>query len=76
MAGEKQANYCFALECLLECLDDVFEELKLDDPAVIFHDRDQAEMIASEAIFPNTPTMLCTWHIKTNMEATIGEKIG
>jgi hypothetical protein len=54
LPGETEQDFIWAFQC--------FQELGIT-PAVIVMDGDQAQKNASEEVFPDTPTLLCIWHV-------------
>ncbi|RKF81931.1 hypothetical protein GcC1_020025 [Golovinomyces cichoracearum] len=61
---EAENNFTWALEYEIEL------------PRVIFHDRDRACINALHAIFPTTSTMLCRWHMDTDVRAWLRVAFG
>ncbi|KAF5190520.1 Transposase [Thalictrum thalictroides] len=54
LPGEAQEDFTWAFRC--------FRELGINPMAIVM-DGDQAQRNASEEVFPNTPTLLCIWHV-------------
>ena len=52
---ETSQDFIWAFQC--------FQELGIN-PSVMVMDGDQAQKNAAEVIFPNTPSILCIWHVK------------
>ncbi|RKF96059.1 hypothetical protein GcM1_005001, partial [Golovinomyces cichoracearum] len=51
----------------LEVLQDLYFKYEIELPRVIFHDRDRACINVLHAIFSTTSTMLCRWHMDTDV---------
>jgi hypothetical protein len=54
LPGETKEDFIWAFQC--------FQDLGIN-PAIIVMDGDQASRNASEEVFPNTPILLCIWHV-------------
>ncbi|KAI0994999.1 hypothetical protein K3495_g13182 [Podosphaera aphanis] len=64
---ETSQDFIWAFQC--------FQELGID-PSVMVMDGDQAQKNAAEVIFPNTPSILCIWHVNkcvlSNCKSIVG----
>jgi hypothetical protein len=67
LPGEKQEDFIWAFRC--------FQELGIR-PEVIIMDGDQAQRNASEEVFPDTPILLCIWHINQCILANCKNRVG
>jgi hypothetical protein len=72
MHDEKEEIYAWAFRCLAE----MFVEQHADEPLVFIHDRDLALMHTFAEAFPGRAHMLCAWHIKIRVEATVQDQLG
>ena len=69
LPGETQQDFAWGFRC--------FQEYSIS-PKVIIIDGDQAQKNAIEEVFPNTPTLLCIWHVNqcvlSNCKALVGQE--
>ena len=72
MEWERGPNFAWALGVL----QDLYIELNVQKPNVIFHDRDRACINALGSAFPNVPTILCSWNMKADVEAWVMRAFG
>ncbi|KAI0996315.1 hypothetical protein K3495_g11865 [Podosphaera aphanis] len=72
MEWEREPNFTWALKVLRN----LYIEFRIQEPNVIFHDRDRACINALGSVFPNVPTILCSWHMKMDVEAWIMRAFG
>jgi hypothetical protein len=65
IANERQPTY----ETVLEFLAEVYEESKvdIDSPSTILTDKEPSLINAINAVFPETNTIICIWHINMNL---------
>ncbi|RKF53566.1 hypothetical protein GcM3_217021 [Golovinomyces cichoracearum] len=75
--------YCFMereagnnITWALEVLRDLYFKYETELPRVIFNDRDRACINALHAIFPTTSTMLCRWHMDTDVRVWLRVAFG
>ena len=52
---------------MLTCLAEAYDSLGLARPRTILTDKEGALMYATETVFPDTKSMICIWHINTNV---------
>ena len=55
------------LEIVLEYLDTVYQKLGLDPPSTVLTDKEPGLINAIKAVWPNTDSMICIWHININL---------
>ena len=55
------------LKIVLEYLDTVYQKLGLDPPSTVFTDKEPGFINAIKAVWPNTDSMICIWHININL---------
>ena len=68
MSAEKEENYVWVLSRLKETL--------VEEPKVIFTDRDLVLMGAVASVFPLSKHMLCREHIRRNIEDRVKKNMG
>ncbi|RKF66875.1 PKS-NRPS hybrid synthetase, partial [Golovinomyces cichoracearum] len=67
LPSETEEDFIWAFKC--------FQGLGIN-PAIIVIDGDQAQKNASEEVFPDTPTLLCVWHVNQCVLAKCKSKVG
>ena len=67
LPGETKDDFVWAFQC--------FQELGIS-PNVVIMDGDQAQKNAVEEVFPNTPTLLCIWHVNQCVLAKCKSVVG
>ncbi len=67
LPGETSQDFIWAFQC--------FQELGIN-PSVMVMDGDQAQKNAAEVIFPNTPSILCIWHVNKCVLSNCKSKVG
>lgn len=61
--NEQQPTYEIVLDFLME----IYDKLDLEDPYTILTDKEEGLINAIHEVFPNTDTMICIWHVNTNL---------
>lgn len=72
LSGEKEEDCVWALNMLRLFLIEKDVELS----GVVLSDREQACMNAVARVLPEGPSMVCRWHMNTNVEATARKHLG
>ena len=67
LPGETKDDFVWAFQC--------FQELGIS-PNVVIMDGDQAQKNVVEEVFPNTPTLLCIWHVNQCVLAKCKSVVG
>lgn len=65
LQSEEEASYQWALRVFKR----MKEQHQIPDAVVCFTDQEVALINALEVVFPETPTLLCLWHIMKNVSA-------
>ncbi|KAE9042983.1 hypothetical protein PR001_g5984 [Phytophthora rubi] len=72
LPGETEGDYVWALNMMRL----FWIEKNVDLPGVVLSDREQACMNAVDWVLPEIPTMVCRWHMNTNVEAMARKHLG
>lgn len=68
--NETYEGYLWAWNQIQRCMN----ELGIDEPSCILHDRSRALTRALEEVFPRLPHLLCMWHLVTAVESNADSK--
>lgn len=67
LAEEKEEDYKWALEQVRE----IYSDFTISRPEMVVIDRDTTLLNALDSIFPESSTILCSWHINKNVLAKV-----